>query len=87
MVLVFQSRSSFNAIKADIVVTPDLEDGCGPVAIGEPTVEAAPGTRCAVSYPWSDVDGDWLAAYTSGENPAVQILDALPADWKHPVAP
>lgn len=82
MVLVFRDKASFDAIKADIVCTPDIDGGVGPVALGEPTV-AADG-RCVVSHPWSEVDGDWLAAYTSGANPAVQILDALPSDWAWP---
>jgi hypothetical protein len=82
MVLVFTNRASYDAIKADIVATPDIEGGIGPVLFGQPLVGAD--GRCAISHPWSEVDGDWLTAYTSGENPPMQILTKLPTDWQFP---
>jgi len=40
-----------------------------------------PDGRVAISHPFSEVDLDWFAAYTQGENPAVIIVEELPADF------
>lgn len=80
MVLVFRDKTSFDRIRADIVCTPDIEGGIGPVMIGTPAMGAD--GRCLVAHNWAEVDGDWLAAYTGGENPPMQILAAAPPDWK-----
>ncbi len=75
MILIFASQATLD----DIMCTPDIEGGCGPVMIGTP-VRAQDG-RVAISHPFSEVDLDWFAAYTQGENPAVIIVEELPADF------
>lgn len=71
------------ALFADISYTPDLsaDGGVGPVAIGIPLVEAGENPRYAVIHPFADIDEEWVLAYCSGENPAMQILDEMPGDW------
>lgn len=75
MILIFASQATLD----DIMCTPDIEGGCGPVMIGTP-VKAKDG-RVAISHPFSEVDLDWFAAYTQGEHPAVVITDTLPPDF------
>jgi len=74
-ILIFASQATLD----DIMCTPDIEGGCGPVMIGTP-VRAQDG-RVAISHPFSEVDLDWFAAYTQGEHPAVVITDTLPVDF------
>jgi len=77
------------ALFQDIGWTPDLssDGGVGPVAIGIPLVEAGDNPRYAVIHPFASIDAEWIAAYCSGENPAMLILDAMPADWRYPTEP
>lgn len=65
----------------EIGYTPDLEDGIGPVAIGDRLVLAdETGTLWyLVCHPFAEVDGAWLEAYTSGDNPPVVVFgDVIP---------
>jgi len=78
MILIFKSQ----AILDEIGVSPDIEGGIGPVKIGTP-VTAKDG-RVAISHGFSEVDLDWLSAYTQGEKPTVFIVDKLPADFVLP---
>lgn len=48
----------------EIVCTPDLEGGVGPVLIGTP-IELAD-SRLACCHPWTEVITDWLTAYVVG---------------------
>jgi len=97
MILIFASQATLD----DIMCTPDIEGGCGPVMIGTPIrggryeqvpdddpesetgmkTIVVPDGRVAISHPFSEVDLDWFAAYTQGENPAVIIVEELPADF------
>lgn len=75
------------ALFADIAFTPDLssDGGVGPVAIGIPLTEAVDkDPRYAVIHPFAEIDAEWVKAYCSGENPAMLVLDELPADWIYP---
>jgi hypothetical protein len=75
LILIFASQATLD----DIMCTPNIEGGCGPVMIGTP-VRAQDG-RVAISHPFSEVDLDWFSAYTQGDHPAVVICDRLPADF------
>ena len=74
-IIIFSSQAWLK----EIVCTPDLENGIGPVLIGTP-LQAQDG-RVAISHPFSEVDLDWFSAYTQGEHPAVVITDTLPVDF------
>jgi hypothetical protein len=77
-----------DALWTDVSFTPAIEGGVGPVAIGDRLVlkdEAGVLWYIAV-HPFGEVDGAWLAAYTSGDNPAIVILPEIPATWTHPAA-
>ena len=80
MILIFATRASYDAIRADVVCTPSI-DGSAPVLLQEEPAMAADGVRCCIEHAFDEATGDWLRAYTSGENPAVIVADALPADW------
>jgi hypothetical protein len=75
LILIFASQATLD----DIMCTPDIEGGCGPVMIGTP-VRAQDG-RVAISHQFSEIELDWFAAYTQGDNPAVVICDTLPGDF------
>jgi len=66
--------------------TEDLssEGGVGPVKIGELLVEAGENPRYAAIHPLAKIDEAWIAAYCTGETPEMQILGAMPADWRYP---
>lgn len=74
-ILIFASQATLD----DIMCTPDIEGGCGPVMIGPP-VKAKDG-RVAISHPFSEVDLDWFSAYTQEDHPAVVISDTMPVDF------
>jgi hypothetical protein len=75
MILIFASQATLD----DIMCTPNIEGGCGPVMIGTP-VKAQDG-RVAISHPFSEIELDWFAAYTQGDNPSVVICETLPVDF------
>lgn len=84
MILIVGNKDILDEIGA----LPQIEDDGGePVLIGTPVQEAAPGTRYAIAHPFSELQLEWLEAYTSGENPKGQIVEKLPSDWKYPVTP
>ena len=64
--------------------TPDLEGGVGPVKIGDLMVEAGENPRYAVIHEFAAIDEAWIEAYCTGESPAMEILGAMPADWRYP---
>lgn len=69
------------ALWDEIGFTADIEDGIGPVKIGTPVTYLDPegATWYLVCHPFAEVDGAWLEAYTSGDNPPVVILgDTIP---------
>lgn len=80
MILIFQTRASYDAIRDEIVVTPSI-DGGTPVLLQEEPAMAGDGVRCCIEHAFDEATGDWLRAYTSGENPAVTVADKLPGDW------
>ncbi|MFA4971950.1 MAG: hypothetical protein WC683_05005 [bacterium] len=75
VVVIAANRAVFD----EICCLPSIEGGVGAVLIGD-LLEAEDG-RVAFAHPLAEVDRDWLAAYTSGENPPLRIVDALPADF------
>jgi hypothetical protein len=75
LILIFASQATLD----DITCTPDIENGIGPVMIGTP-VRAQDG-RVAISHPFSEIELDWFAAYTQGDNPSVVICETLPVDF------
>ncbi len=80
MILIFATKASYETIRDDIRVTPSI-DGSTPVLLQEEPAMAGDGTRCCIEHAFDEATSDWLRAYTSGENPAVIVADALPADW------
>jgi hypothetical protein len=79
-ILIFASEAHFNAFRDDVVVTPNIEGGIGPVLISQPSV-AADGRRAIRHIPWREVDLAWIQAYTHGDSPAIQFAASLPANW------
>jgi hypothetical protein len=75
LILIFASQATLD----EIMCTPDIENGIGPVMIGTP-VRAQDG-RVAISHPFSEIELDWFAAYTQGDNPSVVICETLPVDF------
>lgn len=86
--LVFQDRAAANEVLQEIAATPILPDGLEwPVQIWDETTGAAIGTceaadgRVALGHPWTGAERAWLTAYVDGWR-TVEILAALPADWR-----
>jgi hypothetical protein len=75
LILIFASQATLD----DIMCTPDIENGIGPVMIGTP-VRAQDG-RVAISHPFSEIELDWFAAYTQGDSPSMVICETLPVDF------
>ena len=90
MVIVFPTKELFNQITQEIACTPSLEDGVGHVwlwydpdsEVNVVTPNIGADGRCAVAYPWSKVDCDWLEAYLATW-PDVKLMKKLPEDWKY----
>ena len=74
-IIIFSSQAWLK----EIVCTPDLENGIGPVLIGTP-LQAQDG-RVAIAHPFDEVTCDWFTAYTQRENPPCVIVDFLPGDF------
>lgn len=72
------------ALFADMLCTPDVEGGIGPVMFGVPLVEDGSNPRYACIHPFAEIDRAWIEAYCSGETPTVEIMETLPPDWKYP---
>lgn len=64
----------------DLGWTPRFDEA-EPVAIGVPLVEAGENPRYAVIHDFAEIAQEWVAAYCSGENPTVIIMDNMPDDW------
>lgn len=92
VVLVFKSRAIADTVLKEIAVTPEVENGIGPVWVWYPpdgerndvSYTHSDDGRAAIAHPWSEVDREWLAAYcaewiTAGD---MSIAAALPGDWK-----
>jgi hypothetical protein len=97
LILIFASQATLD----EIMCTPDIEGGGGPVMIGtqihgghyeqipddDPENETGmktivvPDGRVAISHPFSEIELDWFAAYTQGDNPSVVICETLPVDF------
>ena len=86
---IFPDRATADAVLREIAVTPDLEDGIGPVwvwydpdaAVNAVSYAQAADGRCMIVHPWRPIGRDWLEAYV-GAWPGVLVLDAIPGDWK-----
>ena len=86
--LVFPDRASADEVMQEIAATPILGGGLQwPVqiwdedaSVGIGSFEAADG-RVAVGHPWTRAERAWLADYVEGWR-VVEVLDALPGDWK-----
>jgi hypothetical protein len=65
-----------DALWDEIGFTEDIEEGIGPVMIGPRAVfiDENGDRQYVVSHPFAEVDGAWLEAYTSGDNPMVTIV-------------
>ena len=74
-ILIFASQATLD----DIMCTPDIEGGCGPVLIGTP-LQAQDG-RVAIAHPFDEITCDWFEAYMQRENPPCQVVDELPVDF------
>jgi len=57
----------------EVMVTPDLEGGIGPVMLGDPVT--AVDDRVAYCHPWNEVSLDWLEGYGG------TVVDSLPKDF------
>ena len=69
MWVIFKSKE----IADEVVCTPDLEGGIGPVMLGDP-VTAEDG-RVAYNHPWSEVSEGWLTGYGG------TVAEELPKDF------
>lgn len=86
--LVFPDRASADEVMQEIAATPIVADGLEwPVQVwdedagtGIGTFEASDG-RIAVGHHWTSAERTWIADYVDGWR-TVEILNALPADWK-----
>lgn len=86
--LVFPDRAAADEVMREIAATPIVADGLEwPVltwdedaGIGIGTFEASDG-RVAVGHRWTNAERTWIADYVDGWR-AVEILEALPADWQ-----
>jgi len=74
-IIIFSSQAWLK----EIVCTPDLENGIGPVLIGTP-LQAQDG-RVAIAHPFDEITCDWFEAYMQRENPPCQVVDALPGNF------
>ena len=79
MILICANRAAYDLLRDDVVCTPSI-DGSSPVALQDEPAVAADG-RCCIEHSFDEATADWLRAYTAGDNPAVVIVDELPADW------
>lgn len=70
----------------DIGWTPRLDDSA-PVAMGTPIIEAGPNPRIAVIHNFSEDTKTFIDLYCAGENPGIEIMDAMPVDWNYPTGP
>lgn len=70
-----------DAIWLDIAVTPDIEGGIGPVEIGERLV-LTDGVDIwyIVVHPFGEIDQEWITAYTTGENPPIEVWAEIPSN-------
>jgi len=75
-------------IYADISVTEDVEDGCGPVKIGTPAtfIDENNETWYVIDHPFAENDCLWILAYCSGENPKVIQIETIPETWTQPLS-
>ena len=80
MIIVFENIQSFYEFRDDVVATPVI-DGSSPTSIQEEPAIAADGIRCAIEHSFSDIELDWLKAYTSDYNPPLIFTESLPEDW------
>lgn len=71
---------------AEIGYTPDIEGGAGPVKIGEPVrfLEGSATWYVIHHDPFTEVDYDWLSAWTQGDNPPIVLFETIPATWTQP---
>jgi len=81
MILICTTREAYAAMQVDILVSQQVEGGTPPVMIQEEPAIAADGIRCCFEHDFDDATADWFRAYTANDNPAVLIVDVLPADW------
>jgi hypothetical protein len=86
--LVFADRAAADEVLQEIAATPIVAEGLEwPVQIWDEDAGAAIGTfeaadgRVAVGHPWTSAERAWLADYLDGWR-IVEILGALPADWR-----
>ena len=80
MILICANRAAYDLLRDDVVCTPSI-DGSSPVALQDEPAMSGDGVRCCIEHSFDEATADWLRAYTAGDNPAVVIVDELPADW------
>lgn len=75
-----------DALWDEIGYTPAIDGGIGPIAIGDRAtmIDDKGDTWYICVHSWSEVDGAWLEAYTSGENPPITIFESIPETWRPP---
>jgi hypothetical protein len=86
--LVFRDRATADEVIQEIAATPVLADGLEwPVQIWDDEAGAAIGAfeaadgRVAVGHHWTSAERAWMTGYVDGWR-SMEILDAVPADWK-----
>lgn len=83
-VLVFKDKTTADTVLKEIAATPfgQVWAWYDPDR-AENAIQYAQSTdgRCAVAHPFSEEDGAWLKVYLGGMA-GVQVLDALPSDWR-----
>lgn len=62
---------------------PEVIDGSGPVTLGTPAQELTPGTRCAISYSFTETDVAWFTIEAAALNIDIEASESLPVDWGH----
>lgn len=83
MILIFQNKEAFYIFRDDVVVTPNIEGGSGSIFIQEEPAMAADGVRCCIEHPFSEIDVNWLEAYTADNSSVPLFVTKLPEDWYH----
>ena len=86
--LLFPDRAIADEVMQEIAATPIVAGGLEwPVQMWDDDARAGIGTiaaadgRAAVGHAWSEKERAWLAGYVAGWR-AVEVLDALPAEWQ-----
>jgi hypothetical protein len=91
--IIFPSKAVADALLYEIAVTPMVDGQGSPVWVwwnpdnpvkNDISYATSQDGRVAIAHPFDDVALTWLTAYLDGQA-GVQILDALPSDWRYPL--